>query len=287
MKKTFFTTLFSIFFFSIVFSQNYAQRFFYELNYVPNKKTGTQEKVMTILDITDNKSIYRDYTVIAQDSILETEINKMKKSGSFTDVEKLIKMPKFSYRIYKEYPDFSINYVDGIEKSLFGYNEDISFDWKIQKDTLTIENYKCQKATLDYKGRKWTAWFSNDLPFQDGPYKFSGLPGLIVKISDSKNEYSWILKGTKKIAPFDEYSYSDKLYYRGNFKINNISKSKFEKSMDQYKKDPLASTKGQMKQEMLSRKMPGSDVTYGQMLDNQNKILKNILNSNMNPIELN
>lgn len=264
-----------------------AQRFFYELTYRPNKSQAQSEKIITILDVLKNKSIYRDYTVISQDSVLQVEMEKMKKTGVFVQMEKLIKMPKFSYKIYKSYPDFEISYVDGIEKSLYGFKEAIDLNWKVLADKNLIEGYNCQKAIVEYGGRSWEAWFTLDLPFQDGPYKFRGLPGMIVKINDLENDYEWMLKGNKKIENYSENSFSDNLYYNGNFKVTYINKQKFEKVYNEYKKDPLAAMRGQVKPEMMSQKMPGSQVTYGQMIDNQNKILKDILNSNTNPIELN
>ena len=45
-----------------------------------------------------------------------------------------------------------------------------------------IGEFETQKAETFIFGRKWTAWFSPEIPIQDGPYKFRGLPGLIVKI---------------------------------------------------------------------------------------------------------
>jgi GLPGLI family protein len=54
---------------------------------------------------------------------------------------------------------------------------------------LTINGYKSQKAKTSYGGRNYEAWFTTQIPIPDGPYKFCGLPGLIIKISDSKNHY--------------------------------------------------------------------------------------------------
>lgn len=264
-----------------------AQRFYYELTYKPNENIKTEEKVITILDISKDKSIYRDYTVMAQDSILRSEVEKMKKSGVYAEMEKLIKMPKFSYKIYKFYPDFTIGHVDGIEKNFYGYKEKLNFSWKISNEKSIIEHYNCQKASVEFGGRIWDAWFTQDLPFQDGPYKFYGLPGLIVKIEDSKQDYVWILKGNKKIDNYNEFSFAENLHYRGNFNIAYIEKNKFKKTYKEYKKDPLAGMRGQVDRDMLSKKMPGSEITYGQMFENQNKVLKDILNSNSNPIESN
>ncbi|AYN02651.1 GLPGLI family protein [Chryseobacterium sp. 3008163] len=279
---------YAIFLIPVLYNSQTAQRFYYELTYRPDKALSDKEKTTTILDINKDKSIYRDYTVMAQDSILKSEMEKMQKSGVYTEMEKMIKMPKFSYRVYKFYPDNNnIAYVDGIEKSFYGYKEKINLPWDILKDKSFIEGYNCQKASLKFGGRIWNAWFTQELPFQDGPYKFGGLPGLIVKIEDSEQDYVWLLKGNKKIDNYNEFSFTDNLYYRGNFNITYISKSKFEKTYNEYKKDPLAAMKGQVKPEMLSQKMPGSDVTYGQMFENQNKVLKKILGSNTNPIEKN
>lgn len=55
------------------------------------------------------------------------------------------------------------------------------FIGKLSHETIQILNFKAQKATAKYGGRKWTAWFCQEIPIPNGPYKFGGLPGLIVK----------------------------------------------------------------------------------------------------------
>lgn len=70
--------------------------------------------------------------------------------------------------------------------------------WKIENETKTVCGYQCQKATCHWRGRDYTAWFTTKIPVSAGPWKFGGLPGLIMKISDSKNDYSWEAVGVKK-----------------------------------------------------------------------------------------
>lgn len=41
---------------------------------------------------------------------------------------------------------------------------------------------KCYKATCERVMGNITAWFCPDIPVKDGPYLFSGLPGLILKL---------------------------------------------------------------------------------------------------------
>jgi GLPGLI family protein len=38
------------------------------------------------------------------------------------------------------------------------------------------------------------------MPIQDGPYKFHGLPGLILKIEDETKSHSFALKGIKSLS---------------------------------------------------------------------------------------
>lgn len=67
------------------------------------------------------------------------------------------------------------------------------FDWKILDKQEKLFGYTCNKATTTFGGRKYTAWYTIDIPLPYGPYKFGGLPGLILKIEDSDKMYVWEL----------------------------------------------------------------------------------------------
>lgn len=71
--------------------------------------------------------------------------------------------------------------------------------WNISEDTSTISGLKCQKATTHFKGRDYIAWFCQDLPFQSGPWKLNGLPGLIVEAYDTKKEVIFKFEGFEKV----------------------------------------------------------------------------------------
>lgn len=289
MKKLLSLVLLTAFF--VGNAQETANRFFYELTFKPKKEAETTEKVMTVLDITKDKSIYRDYTILAQDSILKVQVEAMQKSGVFKDLSKSITQPKFAFKVRKAYPSMKYTYSETISSGFtpieIAYSDDAKIAWKIDPSAKqTIGAYKAQKATADFGGRQWTAWFTNDIPFQDGPYKFSGLPGLIVKIEDSGKNYSWELKGNKKIENYNEVPYIETISFGGAPKLTEVSKEKFEKTYNDYKKDPFATARPMLKPEMLSQKMPGSDVTIGEMVKQQEKMLKEFYESNNNPIEI-
>jgi GLPGLI family protein len=95
-----------------------------------------------------------------------------------------------TYRIHKNYPEGKITNIDAVLTDLFLYHEKMPlFTWEIQAATGTILGYPVQKATTRFRGRSWVAWFAPGVPISDGPYKFHGLPGLILKMYDTRNHF--------------------------------------------------------------------------------------------------
>lgn len=81
--------------------------------------------------------------------------------------------------------------------------------WSLADEHRTIRGYNCQKATCNWRGRDYEAWFTMDIPIQHGPWKFGGLPGLIVKISDAKKEYNFELVKLEQIdRPIMQFNFS-------------------------------------------------------------------------------
>jgi GLPGLI family protein len=77
-------------------------------------------------------------------------------------------------------------------------------NWKLTSEKKHIKNLILQKAITNCGGRNWNAWFSPNLPFQEGPHEFHGLPGLIIELSDDKNNYRFELAKSEKITNADE-----------------------------------------------------------------------------------
>jgi|SRR5574344_2126863 GLPGLI family protein len=76
------------------------------------------------------------------------------------------------------------------------YEEDLPYiKWVISDSTNNILGYMVQMATCRFRGRDFVAWFTPQLPVSSGPWKFAGLPGLILKVEDSKKHYSFTAKG--------------------------------------------------------------------------------------------
>ena len=101
--------------------------------------------------------------------------------------------------IYKNYPQGKVTekaYFDGIRRR---YEEDWEKqDWKITDSVKTIIGYECFMATAEFRGRRWTAWFTPEIPIQDGPWKLCGLPGLILEAYDTNRDYSFTADGIRQ-----------------------------------------------------------------------------------------
>lgn len=82
--------------------------------------------------------------------------------------------------------------------------------WKIDKETRKITNLDCQKATASYMGRDYTAWFTTSLPFQAGPWKLHGLPGLIISAYDKTGRIKFDFGGFEQVKNSTEETTWDK-----------------------------------------------------------------------------
>ena len=68
-------------------------------------------------------------------------------------------------------------------------------DWQLTDSINSICSYECHQAIAKFKGRTWIAWYTEDIPIDNGPWKLSGLPGLILKAHDSENDYGFTAVG--------------------------------------------------------------------------------------------
>ncbi|WP_294274189.1 GLPGLI family protein [uncultured Chryseobacterium sp.] len=84
----------------------------------------------------------------------------------------------------------------------FTYEETNSIKWQIVNEHQSLNGYRCQKAVTKKYGRTWIAWFTKDIPFPFGPYKFNKLPGLIVEVSDENKDYIFSLYNFRKRTYF-------------------------------------------------------------------------------------
>jgi GLPGLI family protein len=129
------------------------------------------------------------------------------------------KSSRFAFNIYKNYPEGEITTTDRIYSDNFIYKEPLQLlKWEMTDDTTIYLGYHCQKAFTYYAGRDYEAWFTSEIPISEGPYKFNGLPGLIVKIKDTRNHYSFELISFVKSGEQSQIIFPDKNYIKTNGK---------------------------------------------------------------------
>lgn len=61
-------------------------------------------------------------------------------------------------------------------------------NWEIINEVRMIKGYACKKATTHFRGRDYVAWFTSDIPIVAAPWKFVGLPGLVLDIEDTRHQ---------------------------------------------------------------------------------------------------
>ncbi|WP_312399983.1 GLPGLI family protein [Chryseobacterium sp.] len=152
-----------------------------------------------ILERGKDKSQFMSLNSYKRDSIMMDMFNNPSSSLSKLDLSSIPKT-NFTYRIIKDQAKNQVSFYDKIIRNDFVYEENPAFKWQITEEKKNIGNLKCQAARLSYGGRDYKAWFTNDIPVSDGPYKFYGLPGLIVEIEDSKKQYKFELLSYKNLG---------------------------------------------------------------------------------------
>ena len=116
----------------------------------------------------------------------------------------------------------------------FEYTEDYPVqNWEIGTEKKIIQGYSCQKATTRYLGRNYTAWFTHQIPIPNGPWKFGGLPGLILQVSDTREHYVFECIGIQELTKKEPI-----VVY--NFKYEKTTRQKLNKMFKNEHINPVA-----------------------------------------------
>lgn len=274
-------------------------RFFYEYKFIPDSNNKEDvKKEMMLLDIDQKGSNYYSRDRFLADSTSMAEVQKqIKGGGGNINISRRDNQGQVGYKVTKSYPDFTTYLFTRISMDQYKVKEDQKPEWKILLEKQKIGEYNAQKATTAYGGREWIAWFSTDIPFQDGPYKFYGLPGLIVKLEDTTGSHIMTLVGNKKMeAP----AASEDMEVPGNVRIIGLGGKELEISKSQYKKlwkDYVNDPSKSMRQMMMGngdntrvsfkvRTQDGKEISDpNQVFREMEKRTKESLAKNNNPIE--
>ena len=145
------------------------------------------------LEVGNNISKYYSYVLYDNDVKAKEWVKKNKSAGSIPIWHTTLA----GQTLWSEYirmviiKDFSTNLLDEYIQMQVGMNPDYHYtenipsqQWEVSEDTMIVAGYLCQKAICHFRGRDFVAWFTPEIPINNGPWKFGGLPGLIMKIYD-------------------------------------------------------------------------------------------------------
>lgn len=163
--------------------------------------TDLQKKNYDVMGLEIGKSMSRFYSI----SLKETKkalAEQLKQTNSldFRSLQTPKNRRGKERVIFKNYANKQITSMENLGFFDYTVQEPISnIDWQIQNDTMRIIGYACQKAICQFKGRNYEAWFTSSINVSEGPWKFTGLPGLILKVIETRGHFIFECKGIEKI----------------------------------------------------------------------------------------
>lgn len=199
-----------------------------------NDTTGQLEDNYTedqmILQIgADGLSKFSSYRNLTVDSLLMNippeQVTEAAKEGKLSNGEFMT--------IFKNYPEGKLTHTEKICMDWFRYEEEMpGLEWELTDSMTNILGYECRSAVCNFRGREWTAFYAQEIPLMEGPWKLYGLPGLIMKASDKDGHYLFECIGIKSKAdrPITIY----KVPY------NTTSRARFYDAKNRYDINPYA-----------------------------------------------
>ncbi len=214
----------------------------YQMDFIPNPTNkAKREQGLTVLQIGKNSSKFSDYYDLKTDSLKKSIPTEKYASKEYVNTLLSIRRNrKYQTMIIKNYPKekFTIQLVLRFGGTYQYEEETIKLNWEIQKDTKSILGYSCKKASCTFRGRNYTAWYTEEIPISNGPHMFGGLPGLILQLEDSEKVYVFTAQGMdKKQEP---------IYLIANKTIVKTTRDKARKAEKNVADNPASAIKGMM-----------------------------------------
>lgn len=150
---------------------------------------------------------------------------------SFTDIKNLNSNDFQNLRLYFNKDSNRYHIQSSVDGLVYKFIDEVTpLNWDLQDEVKQIKNYKAKKAITRAFGKKWIAWYTEQIPVGYGPYKFQGLPGLIVELYDEGNNFKFDLVEAKV----------DTTHYPIYKKANEVNskRSEFEDKIKAFKNNP-------------------------------------------------
>ncbi|MFP8893905.1 MULTISPECIES: GLPGLI family protein [Chryseobacterium] len=255
--------------------QSQTHRFIYELQYKMDSTEAGYEKVNMILDITPKEVKFYGKDLAIRDSLNK----KFGTNFSYTDMTGQVVKRKIN--------SFDNENFINIKNGYYTFKTTDKINWTIADEIKKVENYTLQKATTKFGGRSWTAWFCKDIPFNEGPFKLRGLPGLIFELSDAKKNFLYTLVKSRELPEVS--STSDFLESSFGNKAIPINEKQKHKLLMEFYNDPFAFERNNISKSNndLRININGKEIHNVDELNTQTKSMQEVIRKYNNPIEIN
>lgn len=204
-----------------------------DVNFPDDKREG-----LTILQVGNRYNRFCDFNELRFDSICdETARGHLSVNEASPLMLSALKYVRFNESIVidKQTNQTTIQRTAGLKTKRYQYSENNpTLEWAIQEGDTIIAGYQCKKAKTRLFGRDYIAWYSPEINMPYGPYKFNGLPGLILKVTDTDGYFDFMLNGFQKA---DKYS---PIYMWNNKDIIKTTRKKVRQIYKNYCADPVS-----------------------------------------------
>lgn len=153
----------------------------YEFNY---KKFVESDNVRTANTILINK---KEEALFTFDKMIR--LDSLQQFRPLESSEVMLYRSPYFFLIKRK--NTEVSHYETIGNDLLKFKDTVSLNWNLVNEEKLISTYKCKKATLNFLGRDWVAWYTTEIPVNTGPYKFFGLPGLIINIRDTESIFEF------------------------------------------------------------------------------------------------
>ena len=222
-----------------------------------------------ILFFNNSQSKFLSYDKMIEDSTELVKMDSMMQTGKIGYTgQKKNRIPTI---IHKFFNSDTLNILqEYLTKFFLVKNIQPPVKWEIQSDKKNILGYICQKAQCFLKGRNYEVWFANQIPIAAGPWKLSGLPGIILEAKDAKAEVVFLCTEIAQI------NYSNDLLKIPS-QVNITTRKELDEIIEYYTNNPIEALKAVIGDNDFSVKIASSSSKIPS---------KRVVKKPNNPIEL-
>lgn len=273
MKSFFKILCFGLLILSPIF-QAQTHRFLYELKYKYDSLVDDRDTETMVLDIDPKEVKFYDYGFVQTDSL--SKVNADADNQYTSQTQQTI------VRAHGSAINSNYNEIDFLPY-YYVYKTTDKMQWKIENETKMLGEFHLQKATTHYGGRDWIAWFTTDIPIPEGPNVFRGLPGLILILEDTKQNFVYtFIKNQNLPKTYDTHTFLETHYGR---KPIQVSLDTWKKLNLQFYADPYSYMRTNFKPDW-NVKIDGIKITSKDQFNSLTKTKQAEIKKYNNPVNL-